>query len=426
MSVSIKFDGTELMNASYTPRFAKHESAPIREIEILNLARETGGILVSEKYNQKMIPIQGILKASSRDDLDTLIDNFKELVSRIDKNLDITVAGATRRYVAYANRIVIDRDHFHNQFVPYAVDFIVPLGVGKDTAQTAALDAVDADPTYTGALTLAGTAKPKVVITMTLGSGWSDAKGIQFKNTDTDEKIITNVSGGLSQADVIEIDTENKTVKLNDAEVEFYGVFPSFQIGTNALEITAGDIVDQQFVFDSDGSEVNSGIHGNNWVAQSFSVSHTDATYRQLKLVLKKTGTPPNNLVVEIQTDSAGKPSGSEVGGATFSLTPASASASFTEETLDSGGEFTLNANTRYWIVLKMTAGDSSNKFEWRGNSGTTANYGRGNMSSSTDGGSNWTDAVTTDMTFKLLYGGKAEAADPNLTLDIDYTKRYL
>jgi predicted phage tail component-like protein len=425
--MSIQFDGTELMNASYTPRFAKHESSPDRDIEILELARDDGGILVSEKYKPKIITIQGILKASTRNGLDNLIDDFKELLSRKNKNLDIEHNGATRRYVAWAQKITIDRDYYHNLFVPYSVEFIVPEGVGKDTELTAGLHNVDADPTYAGSVQLLGSAVPKPKITLTIGSGWSDADGIQFENTDTNEILTINRSAGFTGADVLEIDCDEKTVELNNVEIPFVGVFPSFQIGANAIAIRAGDLVDQQFAPSVASINLLTDIFGNNWAAQSFTVPHTDLTYQGLYLYLKKSAAdPPNPLVIEIQTDSAGKPSGSAVSNATFSLAVAGVSTDAGWILINSTNKFTLSANTRYWIVLKTTAGDASHYFEWFGVSGTNATYGRGNEAISSDAGTNWTDQPTYDCAFKLLYGGKAEASAPNLTLDIDYYKRWL
>ncbi len=431
--MSIQFDGTELMNATYTPRFAKHESSPERQIEIMELAREDGGILVSEKYKPKIIEISGILKASSRSALDTLIDNFKELLSRKNKNLDIEHAGTTRRYVAYASKIEIDRDHYHNLFVPYLVEFIVPEGVGKDTSLTAAKDAVDADPPYSGSVSFGGSAVPKPIITLTFGSGWSNAKGIQFENTDTDEKMVITYSEGFSNGDILEIDCDNKTVKLNDEEIEFYGVFPSFQIGANQIEIKAGDLIDQQFAPSADFNQLTD-IYGydpnpRSWAAQSFSVSHTDETYQGIALYLSKTGTITNNLEIEIQTDNAGTPSGTAVTNATFTIDCENIT-SAQWYIINSTNKFTLAANTRYWIVAKIGSGasdgDVNNCINWWGMSGVLANYGRGHAASSTNGGSTWTNALTTDRAFKLLFGGKVDSPAPNLTLDIDYYKRWI
>lgn len=436
MSQSIKFDNVELMNASYTPKAVRHDSSPVREMEILELAREDGGVLVSERFRPKVIEIEGTLKASSRSALDSLIDDFKELLSRKNKNLDISYGGSTRRYIAYAEEIRINRDYYHNLFVPYYVRFIVPSGIGKDTTETAALDGVDADPPYTGNVSFEGSAEPKPKITLTIGSGWYYAKGIQFENTTRSEKCIITLRkyGYFSDGDILIIDCDEKKVTLKkymyyywtDEEIEFYGVIPSFQIGSNDIEIKAGNLVDQQFVPDETKTLVDDKIYGNNYVAQSFMVSHTDETYNGYYLRIKKVGSPPDALYVEVRDDNNGKP-GSYVAGSSVSISAADVGTSFDWILANTEVNFTLNANTKYWLVVSMAAGqgDINNCYSWRGNSGIAANYGRGHVVKTTDYGANFTNYIDQDKGFKLLFGGKADTS-PQLTLDIDYYKRWL
>ena len=247
--MSVQFDSTELQNSSYVPKSVKHDSAPDRELEIIQLAREDGGVLASEKYGSKTIVIEGVLKASTRSAFETLCDSFKELMSRRNKNLDIGYAGSTRRYIAYARSVVIERDFFHLLFAPYRVEFVVPLGVGKDTAATAAMNAVSADPPYSGSVVLAGTAEQKPIITLTIGAGWSLAYGIKFENTDTDEECIITRPAGFAAADELIIDCESKKVTLNAVEIPFYRVLPSFRIGSNAIGISAGAIVERNIKY---------------------------------------------------------------------------------------------------------------------------------------------------------------------------------
>jgi len=432
MSTTVTFDSVSLQNINKVVKSARHDSAPNREIEILPLARNEGGVFVSEHYQSKAIRISGMIKASNQANLETEIDSFKELLSRKNKNLDISYAGGTRRYVAYSRSVNIDRDFFHLNFAPYDIEFIVPAGIGKDTSVTAALDAVSADPTYSGSVTFSGSAEPKPVIKLTLGSGWTNAYGIKFENTDTEEECIVNYSDGFSDGDVLEIDCANKKVELNGGEIEFYRVFPSFIIGSSNIKIKAGDLIDQQF--DSAANETAIGAlgtssiaNGNDYPAQSFSVTHTDATYQGLMLRIGRgTGLGTANFDVEIQTDSNGEPSGTAVTNATFTLLLADLTTSYAWVTINSANRFELSANTIYWIVI-MPVGDASNVFgKWSTVKGAEATYGRGCAAYTLDGGSTWTRETTWDRGFKLLYGGKVDSPGGTLTLDIDYTKRYL
>ena len=142
MPGSIKFDGVEILTTTYIPRYVKHESAPERELTLLNLAREDGSVLVTEKYGTKTITLIGYLVGSSKSDLETKIDSFKELFSRKEKNLDIDWEAGTRRYVATCIRHNFDRDHFHLLFVPWTAEFVIAGGIGQDISLTVPINDV--------------------------------------------------------------------------------------------------------------------------------------------------------------------------------------------------------------------------------------------------------------------------------------------
>src|SRR5687768_8699436 len=130
---SIQFDGTEILTTAYIPQFVKHESVADHLLNSLPLGREDGSIIVSSRYGQKIIRIQGTLKAATQAALDDAIDAFKELFSRPEKNLDISWSSGTRRYVASCLRHEFDRDHYHTNAVPWSAEFVVATGVGVDT-----------------------------------------------------------------------------------------------------------------------------------------------------------------------------------------------------------------------------------------------------------------------------------------------------
>jgi hypothetical protein len=93
---------------------------------------------------------------------------------------------------------------------------------------------------------------------------------------------------------------------------------------------------------------------------------------------------------------------------------------------VNSTNRFTLNANTRYWIVCKKGAEANSGTYFLEITSGSAANYGKGYYAFGYGAPTIWVAVVGSDMLFRLYFGGKADSPSPNLTLDIDYTKKYL
>ena len=436
MANSIQFDSTEILTTAYIPQYVKHESAPNRILTALQLAREDGSVLISDKRDIKIITLKGTLVASTQDLLDAAIDAFKELLSRKEKNLDISWNASTRRYVATCTNHQFDRDHYNTNAVPWSAEFTVLSGEGKDTSTTTALNAHSISPStpVADSFTIAGSKPAKPVITFNVDSVGSTVKGLEYKNTDTGEKIQitrTGTWGGGSGKNII-IDCLNRKVTDNIGlsayqEGIFYGVFPTFKIGTNNVQVSVGKLVCQASGDPDDLSKIVTAYSladTTHRLAQGFSVPYTDSTFASITLAIKKTGAP-GTLTIRIETDNNGIPSGSLVdANATVNVAHGSLSTGYTYFNTNFAGTFQLVANTKYWIVLKAAATvDGSNHYDWGLASEAIYFYPRGGSYTSTDSGATFSK-VSEFYGFRILYGG----LNPSSTVlhTVVYTKTYL
>lgn len=426
MSASIKFDTTEIVNTTYIPRFIKHESATERFLNTLELAREDGSILISDKRGKKIIALQGILTGATEALLETAIDTFKELFARQEKNLDISWEGTgTRRYVASCIEHTFDRDHFHQLFVPWTAEFVVLSGIGEATTEDTIVNADTFTANYkTKAITLAGSAEPKIRFSIAINSPNNTIKGVELKNTTTGKRIIVPSASSLDDK-TIEVDTRLKTVKIDGVEVPYYGLFPDFTIGSNTIQISCGDIIDQQFAPDTIGS--NYGIHSSYKASQGFRVPYTDTTYTSIWLKLSYTGDPSVGLSVRIETDSNGVPSGSLVNAnakGTISKLEMAGAGTGTWYNILFDGAFSLQSNTQYWIVLEPSAGglNADNRYDWYNKEGFDATYKSG-VAGFYDAG--WTLYPNANMLFKLCFCGRYDTGWTQ-TYSVYQYKRFL
>lgn len=431
MANSVKFDGTEILNTTYIPRFVQHESAPDRELLTVPLSGDDGEIIVHSFYRKKRIQLSGILTAATESALETAIDSFKELFARTNKYLDISWAGSTRRYVASCSQHNFNRDHFHLLFVPWSAEFVVVSGVGQDTASTlveVVTQSAAASPLTFSGLSFGGSANPKphnLVVGTTSNLG--DVKGIAVENTATGEKIVaTNSSINWLSTEAFFIDCENKRVRFGSyaapVDTKFYGVFPTFVVGQNELKIWYGEIPDQAY---EPTSSVGSQIRAGSYPAQGFTVPYTDDTYQTIELYIRKDGTPPNALTITIVEDANGEPDEtSPVTNASFSIAEADINVTNSWVKAYSTNMFTLKANTRYWMVIKTTAGDLSNMYIM--NYDADGLYKRGGAATTSDAGSTWDLHPLRNYGFRLMYGGKKESGAVGVGPAISYYKRYL
>lgn len=423
---SIKFDNIEILDTTHIPRFIKHESATERFLNTLDLARENGSLLVSDRRGRKVIRLQGILTSTTEALLETAIDTFKELFARKEKNLDISWEGTgTRRYVASCIEHSFDRDHFHQLFVPWVAEFVVLSGIGEDTTETTIVNADTFTANYkTKTIALTGSAEPKIRFSIAINSPNNTIKGVELQNTDTGERIIVPSASPLKNK-TIEVDTRLKTVKIDGVESAYYGLFPRFLVGNNAIKISCGDIIDQQFAPSTANSSY--GIYSSHKACQGFRVPYSNTTYRSIWLEMAYVGNPSVGCSIRIETDDNGEPSGTLANAnskGTISKPEMAGAFARTWYQVFFDGEFALQSNTQYWIVLEPSVGglDGSNCYQWYHESGVNATYKLG-VAGFYDSG--WTLYSDDDMKFKLCFGGRYDTGWTQ-TYSIYQTKRYL
>jgi len=440
--MSIKFDTVELVNTTYTPRYAKHESSPDREIVTLPITRQNGSVKISSRYGEKTITLEGIITGTSMADLESKIDIMKELFSRQDKNLDIDWNGGTRRYVATCTKHNFDRDHYNIAFCPWSAEFMIPLGVGTDTSATSLYDtsALTADTTTINPLTFAGSAQPKPVITVNMSTVGS-AQVVKLINNDTGQFI--KIDGPFAGSDVLIVDCNALTVTKNGTAITFRGVLPLFYIGGNSFSMTiigGGSVIDQTQYYDNGNRSVTYDYGtGIPWDAQSF-IPAESGYVDYFEVTLDKDGSPGGTVQFLIFSDVNNAPGVNLSGGGYNIAASAVTSKSFYAVTWTSGTKPFLTAGTRYWLVKNpgtISGTDISNFVGWYYANGLTR-YPTGKAMARATSASAWINGasdsqvspgrVTTgDFEFAFItYMGSGGASSHSVRLRVSYTKTWL
>ena len=234
--MNILFDNVNLNSNPYTVTELNHESVAERDVFSYELARERGSIVVSSEYRSKKIAVSGTIRGTSKDDLDSKIDDLKEVLNRAAKNLDIAYSSGTRRYKqCYATVSPIRRGRTDITKAYWDVTFLVPEGVGASTSATTSAVNNITSATYNGSVSITGTAKPKPKFTITIDSVTGTLNSIALQAGDF--KI--ELQETLVAADVVVFNMDEKIVTLNGVSKDFVGQFPSFTPGANAFTITA-------------------------------------------------------------------------------------------------------------------------------------------------------------------------------------------
>jgi hypothetical protein len=206
-----------------------------RNLGVFKRIRRAGSLITNDTFEDRVITVSGEFEQTSLTNLEAAIDDFENAMAIKYGVLDIDYEGGTRRYIATPQRVNAPRPHRGSTWADFSVDFLI-TEYGKDTASTTLVNNVNktASPA-TQAMTVDGSAPQQyTIITVTLNSfTGASLNTITLGNNQTTQAV--SISRQWTAADVLVIDVENQTCKVNGVIVDFSGAFPQFKPGSRTL-----------------------------------------------------------------------------------------------------------------------------------------------------------------------------------------------
>ncbi len=246
MTGAVTFDSNSLQNYVRATRVGiftnkiDHTNIPDKDVALFGLANANASVIPYVLFPSKKISLSGGIAGSSQADLDSRIDAFKAYFGGKDKNLDIEYNGSTRRYIATANSVSVERQQL-SLFATFTIEFVCSQPFGRNTSATTALNSSGRTLSgYTDPYTFVGSAPFQLpVFTITYSAVSGGAAYVQIGNNANGQSIMITDQTWVA-ADVLEIDCQNKTVKKNGAEIDFLGAFPEFAPGAQNFSYSDG------------------------------------------------------------------------------------------------------------------------------------------------------------------------------------------
>lgn len=246
MATEITFNGVDLQSSSIVTTEIQHEDIGQKALNIQKFSDREGGKISTIGFEVKKITLAGIIKGTSKADVEGKIDTLKKNLNARNKNLDIAYSSGTRRYKATCSMMKFGRKHYSIDLIDWEAEFIIsdpPLGIGLDTSTLESLGRTASGASTTtmdniGTVDYNGTFRPlpKVKITLTACNG---IRRLIFSNTDDEgyytRSVIENIK--FEDGDIIIIDTKEGIVTLNGTEIEFRDGFPRFSLTNNRYNL---------------------------------------------------------------------------------------------------------------------------------------------------------------------------------------------
>lgn len=234
---NLEFEGFSLQDTEHISTLIDAWSAPTRELVTFNIPRADGGGWNGDYFRKREVVVSGIIQKDTAAELNTELDTFKKAMTVSQGYLYVKVNDEMRRIIATlqnTHEMFKRREGYHITFTPFDLNFLAlePMFHGLDYTSTTFEDV--ADLSYPAEVEVEGTyrAQPVIVIILQVATGVTDVTFLN--NTNSDE---ITVSASFVDGDVIVIDSENKSVQINGVEVDYDGIFPELDIGTNEFTI---------------------------------------------------------------------------------------------------------------------------------------------------------------------------------------------
>jgi hypothetical protein len=230
MITGILFNGTDLTalpGVSFTYRDI-HDLAN-RNLNSVHLARKDGMSQVSAEYANKTIQLTGFITGTDRGAMEQARDGLLAVVTPRLGNLDIPMAGSTRRFVAtLANFTLTDKEGGAFDVFTLTFDCVNPFS--SDTTATAIGPQTITTASATIAFTPGGSfyAQPQLTLTYnSLGPNTTDL--VTLSNPLINAQLV--IERTFTVGDVMVVDFLNRTVTVNGTAVDYQGAFTIWNAG---------------------------------------------------------------------------------------------------------------------------------------------------------------------------------------------------
>jgi hypothetical protein len=218
----------------------RHESMGTKQAVAYLLAHANGQVIPYTEYNSKVITLQGTIVGNGITDTDQKLDTFRGYFAKDGQNLDISYAGATRRYVCVPTSVDIDRPNGLS-YAYFTVTLVCLSGFGQDTSSSFLVPLTTGltSANRTDNITVPGSATyqlPIATVTLTAVSA-TGSQTMTFANNNNGQGV-TVTRSGWAVTDVVTFDSLNRQVLVNGTVTDYSGSFIELNPGSQSINIS--------------------------------------------------------------------------------------------------------------------------------------------------------------------------------------------
>lgn len=235
---AIVFNGYSLQNTDIVTQFLVHDNMPDRDFDTGAIPRADGEFILGDFWRKKEVEVNGFIRKTTSSELEAEIDAMKKALAVPEANLDVTVDGIVRRYVATlinGASLFSERKNFHITFIPFSARFSCSAPFAVLTTYDSTVRYDQTSLALNEQIDNAGTVRSKSVLILDFSAA-SSITAINYRNNTRGEEI--ELTKNINAGDYIVFDGENLEVTVNGAVQDYDGIFPLLDTGANSITIT--------------------------------------------------------------------------------------------------------------------------------------------------------------------------------------------
>lgn len=207
---------------------------PNRDLTIGKIANTDKSVTSAVFFKDKKINIGAVISRDTRELLEASLDQLNLVLQDREKALVFSYGSATRKWTATLSNISLS--NVAGGYAELDIEFQCSDPMGFDVNSTNLFSVSRSGASSTDTFTVGGTAQwQQPIITLTLTSVTDgSSKIVTIGNSNTGQAI--SITRTWASGDVLVIDSQAKTVKVNGAEVAFTGAIPEWNPGAGSID----------------------------------------------------------------------------------------------------------------------------------------------------------------------------------------------
>lgn len=230
----VKFAGNDLNQVAGLLITKRNDFEPAERVtNQYKLARTNKSVLTTAEFKNKPVTIECVITRPNRALLRDSIDQLNGLLTAIEDRLDILQDGVVRRYTGTMKMLRVAETQ--GGYAKVSIQFMCSDPFGYDESATSLLEAVESTSGNTSfQISVGGSAAVEPIITIEF-TGITDGTGGTVQVTNTRNGIGISVTRDWVTGDILEINGEEKKVRINGSEINPTGKILSFLPGLRQI-----------------------------------------------------------------------------------------------------------------------------------------------------------------------------------------------